>query len=215
MILYSGPLSMFGAKVQIAVLEKRLDVPVEMVPFNLTDLYSPKHPEVARINPKKQVPVLKDGDVEIYDSTQIFEYLEDIAPTCPLWPADSSLRALARRFELESDEVFFPEVVGLMPAQQARPDAEPVADIVGRVNSFYRLMDTRLAMRPYLAGDFSYADIAFFPAQFFGTFLGAPPDADLQNLAQWRSRMAERASVGDVMGAMAAYLTSQGLPTSL
>ena len=49
-------------------------------------LYEPKHPAVERINPKRQVPVLIDGSTEIFDSTQIFEYLEDAAPTPPLWP---------------------------------------------------------------------------------------------------------------------------------
>jgi hypothetical protein len=57
MRLYSGPLSMFGAKAYIAMLEKRLDFDLVMVPFNSDDRYLPKHPEVARINPKQQVPL--------------------------------------------------------------------------------------------------------------------------------------------------------------
>ena len=56
MRLYSGPLSMFGAKAEIAALEKGLDVQVEMVPFDMKALYEPKHPEVLRVNPKRQVP---------------------------------------------------------------------------------------------------------------------------------------------------------------
>src|SRR4029079_1437345 len=75
--LYTGPLSMFGAKAQIAALEKGLDFELVMVPFDFDALYTPKHPEVLRINPKRQVPVLVHGDLEIFDSTQIFEYLED------------------------------------------------------------------------------------------------------------------------------------------
>ena len=71
MRLYSGPLSMFGAKAQIAALEKGLDFDLVMVPFEMKTLYEPKHPEVARINPKRQVPVLVHGDLEIFDSTQI------------------------------------------------------------------------------------------------------------------------------------------------
>ena len=86
MKLYSGPLSMFGAKVQIAAIEKQLAFDLEMVPFNMQDGYSPKHPEVLRINPKRQVPVLVDGDLEIFDSTQIFEYFEDLKPSPALWP---------------------------------------------------------------------------------------------------------------------------------
>jgi glutathione S-transferase len=58
MQLYSGPLSMFGAKAQIAALEKGLDFELIMVPFDMQRLYQPKHAEVLRVNPKRQVPVL-------------------------------------------------------------------------------------------------------------------------------------------------------------
>ena len=95
-ILYSGPLSMFGAKAQIAALEKGIDVELIMVPFEMRALYQPKHPEVIRVNPKQQVPVLVHGDLEIFDSTQIFEYFEDLKPEPPLWPRDWRMRARAR-----------------------------------------------------------------------------------------------------------------------
>src|SRR6266511_6413405 len=99
MKLYSGPLSMFGAKAEIAAHEKGLAFELVMVPFEMKTLYQPKHPEVLRINPKRQVPVLIDGDVEIFDSTQIFEYLEHTRPEPALWPLDpvARARAVARR----------------------------------------------------------------------------------------------------------------------
>ena len=67
MRLFSGPLSMFGAKAQIAALEKGLDFDLVMVPFDMKHLYEPKNPDVLRINPKRQVPVLIHGDLEIFD----------------------------------------------------------------------------------------------------------------------------------------------------
>ena len=67
MRLFSGPLSMFGAKVQIAAHEKNIDFELIMVPFTMKEGYAPKHPEVLRINPKRQVPVLIDGDLEIFE----------------------------------------------------------------------------------------------------------------------------------------------------
>jgi glutathione S-transferase len=82
--LYSGPLSMFGAKVEIALRERGLDFELEMVPYNRQSGYQPKHSEVLRINPKLQVPVLIDKSIEIFDSTQVFEYLEDQWPMPPL-----------------------------------------------------------------------------------------------------------------------------------
>ena len=61
MRLFSGPLSMFGAKVQIAAHEKNIDFELVMVPFTQKEGYAPKHPEVLRVSPKRQVPVLIDG----------------------------------------------------------------------------------------------------------------------------------------------------------
>jgi len=121
MKLYSGPLSMFGAKAEIAALEKGLDVELIMVPFEMKTLYQPKHPEVLRINPKRQVPVLIDGDLELFDSTQIFEYFETVKPEPALWPAEAKERARARLLEHKSDEIYFPPIVRLM-ALQATPD---------------------------------------------------------------------------------------------
>jgi glutathione S-transferase len=123
--LFSGPLSMFGAKAQIACLEKGLDVETVMVPFGMKELYQPKHPEVLRINPKRQVPVLIHGDVEIFDSTQIFEYLEDLKPQPALWPEDVAARARARLLEHKSDEVYFPPVIRLMGLQDNRRIQRP------------------------------------------------------------------------------------------
>ena len=65
MTLYSGPLSMYGAKAEIAALEKDLPVDVVMVPFTDDHRYEPRHAEVLRVNPKRQVPVLLHGSVEI------------------------------------------------------------------------------------------------------------------------------------------------------
>jgi glutathione S-transferase len=110
--LFSGPLSMFGAKAQIAALEKGLDFELVMVPFETA--YEPKHPEVVRVNPKRQVPILIHGDLEIFDSTQIFEYFEDLRPDPALWPTDIKRRAFGRLLELKSDEVYFPHIIRLM-----------------------------------------------------------------------------------------------------
>ena len=210
--LYSGPLSMFGAKAEIAVLEKGIACTREFVPFSLATMYEPKHPVVAAANPKAEVPVLVDGDLALYDSTQVFEYLEDAFPNPPLWPVELRQRARARQMELESDEVFFPNVIKLMPRARAAAGPEGVAAAQQAIASFYRKVDAGLAGREYLAGTFTYADIAFFMAQFFAGFLGCPPEGSLANLAAWKERMSARPSVRTVAGAMADYLRAQGLP---
>ena len=209
MKLYSGPLSMFGAKAEIAAHEKRLDFELVMVPFEMKTLYEPKHPEVARINPKRQVPVLVDGDLELVDSTQIFEYLEELQPTPPLWPADARARARARRLEHESDEVYFPNVVRLM-GLQLTPDDPAAVTARAAAAQFYERMERTLGDREWLAEGYSFADIAFYMAQLFGERMGAPITPAEPRLQEWRDRMSGRPAVRKVAGAMGRYLVSQG-----
>src|SRR3954470_8134967 len=165
MKLYSGPLSMFGAKAEIAAHEKGIDFELVMVPFEMATLYQPQHHEVLRINPKRQVPVLIDdgpgGDLEIFDSTQIFEYFETIKPEPALWPAEPKARARARLLEHKADEIYFPPIVRLM-GLQAAPD-DPVAREARAASArFYDEMERTLDWREWLAGSYSYADIAFY-----------------------------------------------------
>ena len=213
LILYSGPLSMFGAKAQIAAAEKGVETELVMVPFDMATLYSPKHPEVARINPKRQVPVLIHGAVEIFDSTQIFEYLEDLRPQPPLWPRDIGQRAMARRLELESDEVFFPPVIRLMGLQRT-PQDEAAVQARAEIGRFYDRWESLLQDgRPHLAGpDYTYADIAFYMAQIFADRMGAPMSGRHRHLIDWRERIGERPAIRAVAGAMGRYLLAQGRP---
>ena len=213
MKLYSGPLSMFGAKVEIALAEKAIDFELVMVPFEMKTLYQPKHPEVLRINPKRQVPVLIDpgsgGDLEIFDSTQIFEYLETLKPEPALWPAEPRARARARLLEHKSDEVYFPPIIRLM-ALQDRPDDPAAVEARGLAAHFHDEMDTMLRDRTWLAGDYSFADVSFFMAALFGERMGVPFEMRHERLQVWRNRMCARPAVAKVAGAMARYLISQG-----
>lgn len=209
--LYSGPLSMFGAKAQIAALEKGLDFELVMVPFDFEKLYTPRHPEVLRVNPKRQVPVLVDGDLALFDSTQIFEYLEDLRPQPPLWPADVRERARARLLEHQSDEVYFPHVIRLMGLQSQLAEA-PARAATEAAQAFCLEMERLLAGRQWLAGSFGFADIAFYMASLFGERLGAPFTSDMPRLLAWRERMTRRPAVAQVAGAMARYLASVGRP---
>lgn len=209
MKLYSGPLSMFGAKAEIAAHEKGIAFDLVMVPFEMKTLYQPKHPEVSRINPKRQVPVLIDGDVEIFDSTQIFEYFESIKPEPALWPVEPKARARARLLEHKSDEVYFPPVVRLM-GQQTTPDDPAAVEARAAALAFYDSMEKGMGDKEWLAGSYSYADIAFYMAQIFGDRMGAPMTDAHPKLQAWRDRMSARPAVRQVAGAMGRYLLSQG-----
>jgi glutathione S-transferase len=208
--LYSGPLSLFGAKAQIAAREKGIDFELVMVPFDRDDNYLPKHPQVLRVNPKGQVPVWVDDTVELFDSTQIFEYLEDRYPEPPLWPREVAARARARQLELKSDETFFlPHVYRLFGLQDDM-DSDAARAACAACARFYAQMDSLLSAGDYLAGDYSYADIAFYMACIFADRKGAGMTADTPRLLDWRRRVGERPAVRAVVDPMMAFLASQG-----
>jgi glutathione S-transferase len=209
MRIYSGPLSMFGAKAEIATREKGLNFELIMVPFG--SAYEPKHPEVVRINPKQKVPVLVHGDLEIFDSTQIFEYLEHLKPVPALWPSVPAARARARILELKSDEVFFPHIIRLMDLRK-NPDAAAAAAAQESAFAYYREMEAILSDRQYLAGSFSYADIAFYMAQLFAERLSVPLDATTPALLRWREMMSARPAVRSVVRPMVKFLYSSKRP---
>ena len=209
MKIFTGPLSMFGAKVQIAALEKGIHFETIMVPFDANDSYQPKHPEVLRVNPKRQVPVLIDGDVELFDSTQIFEYLEDRVPDPPLWPAAVAERAAARLLEHKSDEVFFPHVIRLMGLQNEMQSA-PAVDACAACAHFYGELEQQLVGKEFLAGAYGFADIAFFMAHVFAHRKGAGMRPATPGLVAWRDRVGERPAVRQGVGPLMRFLASQG-----
>jgi glutathione S-transferase len=205
--LYSGPLSLFSAKVRIALAEKGLACQLESVPWSPLHGYTPRHPEVVRINPKGQVPVLVDAGLELYDSTLILEYLEERHPTPALLPKDPRERARCRRLELEADEVYFPHVFTLIrerfypAASGGSGDAEALAAAERAIRSEHRRLEAALGEREHLCGEFSNADIASFLVSYFATGLGAPISGDLRRLSAWFARVAARPCVArDVTG---------------
>ena len=208
--IYSGPLSMFGAKVEIAAREKGVAFELTMVPFTKDDAYEPKHPEVLRVNAvKQQVPVLVDDAVALFDSTQIFEYLEDRYPTPALWPEGIADRARARQLEQKADEVFFPNVIKLFGLQNDMQSAPAVAACAACAR-YYAEMESLLAGREYLAGPYSFADIAFYMACIFADRKGAGMTDATPRLIAWRNRVRDRPAVHAVVDPMMKFLASEG-----
>ena len=212
MLLYSGPLSLFSRKVEIVLAEKNLAFERLLVPFSQTKGYAPKHPAVLAANPKAQVPVLVDGDVTLYDSTVIAEYLEDKYPDPSLFPREPAARARCRLLELEADDVLLIPVRDLMfrseppgPDSARREELERSAlkaeDVILKN---YAALSAKLGTQDYFCATFSVADIATFMNIHHGLRLGAPPVSDHQNLSAWHARLAKRPSFAAVIAEMAA-----------
>jgi len=211
MLLYSGPLSLFARKVEIALAEKGIAFDRVMVSFDQTRGYAPKHAAVLAANPKGQVPVLADGDLTLYDSTAIIEYLEDAYPDPALFPREPAARARCRLLELEADEVLLVPVRALMyrtspPGLDAAKRAvleEQAGKAEAAILEHYRKISAKLAGQEFLCGDFSVADIATFMVVHYAMRLGGPPLHDHEHLAAWHGRLAARPAFARVIAEIA------------
>lgn len=212
MKLYSGPLSLFSRKVEIALGEKGLAFERVMVPFTQERGYQPKHPDVLAANPKGQVPVLVDRDLTLFDSTLIFEYLEEAYPTPPLLPTDAAARARCRMMELCADEVVFPHARAFFyrtdpphpdPAQrQANEESGQRAEAALR--DHFAALDRLLQSQAFVCGALSYADIAMFMTVLWTQRLKGPSIRDYPALAAWHERLAARPPFGKAAAEIAA-----------
>lgn len=205
-LLYSGPLSLFTAKVRVALAEKGVAYERVEVGWSPRDRYLPHHPEVVRINPKRQVPCLVHDGLEIYDSSVILEYLEDRWPEPALMPRDPAARARCRRLELEADELLFPQVWPLIEerfyARDPAADAERVAQAERGVRADHERLEAALGEGPYLCGAYGVADIASFIFVHTAAILGVPIGDEHPRLCDWRDRVAVRPGVREELEAM-------------
>jgi glutathione S-transferase len=102
--------STHGSKTKVVLEEKRIPYRIENLPPG--HLWK-KPPEMTAFHPLGKVPYILDGDLTVYDSTVIGEYLED----CYSWPAliprhDPRARAQVRMIEQFVDEAI---LVGNLP----------------------------------------------------------------------------------------------------
>lgn len=210
--LYTGPLSLFSRKVEIALGEKGIPHEREFVAFTQERGYAPKHPAVLAHNPKRQVPVLIDGDLALFDSTVIFEYLEELYPTPPLYPATPQERARCRLLEVDADEILFVPVRSLLfrtepPHADAATHAAHVAagkDAEIAIKARFADLDARLQGRDFFCGALSVADIGLFMTVLFTQRLGGPKLDPHPQLAAWYQRLLGRPAFAKAAAEIAA-----------
>ena len=96
--LYIGPKNYSSWSMRPWVLMKQNGITFDevTVAFDSFEAGSQFKRTIAPLNPAGKVPVLQDGDIVVYDTLAIAEYLAESYPDKPLWPADKAARAVAR-----------------------------------------------------------------------------------------------------------------------
>lgn len=123
---------------------------------------------IARHSPSGKVPLLKDGDLAIWESLAIIEYLHERYPDAAIWPRAPQARAVARAVSAEMHAGFAALRSQLpMNVRATRPpvplSAEVVGD-VGRIRALWQDCRARFGEGgPFLFGSFCAADAMYAP----------------------------------------------------
>jgi glutathione S-transferase len=123
---------------------------------------------IAAHSPSGRVPVLVHGDLTVWDSLAICEYLADVFPEAKLWPADRAARATARSVSAEMHSGFAALRTDLpMNIRAERPRRELFAEVqadIARIRKIWRDCRARFgAGGRFLFGTFGVADAMFAP----------------------------------------------------
>ena len=116
--------------------------------------------------PSRQVPVLHDGPLVLWDSLAICEYLADKEGGISLWPQDSTTRARARAMSAEMHSGF-ESMRSTMPMNCRRivNGFEPNLETRTDINRVVQLFEDALQESggPWLFGDYSVVDAMYAP----------------------------------------------------
>lgn len=119
-----------------------------------------------KVSPSGKVPVLIDGDVVVYETIAIIEYLAERFPHKKIWPADRKQRAAARSAAAEMHAGFSSlrnlAPVNLKASYPNRIDLDAVAGDLKRVEHLWGDL-LQKSGGPYLFEQFSAADAMFAP----------------------------------------------------
>ena len=148
------------------LLMRVLDLPFDE---QLVPLYAPgSKPELLLRSPTGKVPALHDGDLVIWDSLAITEYLAEQFPGVAVWPADSDARAIARCVAAEMHSGFSALRTHMpMNCRASLPGKGQTPEVLADIARICELwLDCRSRFSrggPFLFGAFSAADAFYAP----------------------------------------------------
>jgi glutathione S-transferase len=191
----AAPLKLISHKLCPYVQRAVIALTEKGVAFERIDIDLANKPDwFLAISPLGRTPVLLVGDVPIFESAVILEYIEETEPK-PLHPRDALSRAEHRGW-IEYGSAVLNDIAGLYAA----PDEAAFKTKAAQLEQRFARLETRVAATPWFDGEsFSLVDAVFGPVfryfdvfdtiGDFGILAGKP------KLARWRKSLAERPSV--------------------
>ncbi len=191
------PQSTYVRTSRLAAHEKGVDYDLAAEP--------PHAPAVLAIHPFGKVPVMRHGDLELYESSAINNYIDRAFDGPPLVPADPAGAARVEQWVSVVNTVMDPLMVRrflfayLFPqGADGKPDRAAIGACLPDLDRQIGVLDAALAETPFLAGDaLTLADLNLVPIVHYlkNTPEGGERVPGAKNLSAWFDRMSGRDSV--------------------
>ncbi|HEX3690312.1 MAG TPA: glutathione S-transferase family protein [Solirubrobacteraceae bacterium] len=184
--LYEHPFALYCQKVLIALNEQGVDYEVreEQRDFDRAEL--------AELWPPASIPVLRDGDQVIGETSIIIEHVAgtQLVPSLE-----------ARLWDRLCDQYVSDAVQAIVfDTIEERFDERALGQARGRLDMAYGMLEAQLTAHEFLAGDaFTIADCAAAPGLFYGLALHPWDEATRPQLTRYYRALAQRPSFAKVI----------------
>jgi glutathione S-transferase len=167
----------------------------------------PHTPEVKRISPFGLIPVMRHGDVQVFEARAICAYIDRAFPGPSLIPSDPVKAALTEQWvsavTTSVDRLLMRQYV-LKHATPNTPDGKPDRAAIDAALTLmptqFSMLDRAVGTTGYLVGDaFTLADAYLMPILFFMTKLPESAEmlSNVKSLRRYFERHFNRASIRD------------------
>ncbi|MEH2044181.1 glutathione S-transferase family protein [Nostoc sp.] len=200
--LYFAKASTFSQRTRVVLLEKGIDfTPIEIDLQNKPDGYT-------QISHYGKVPAIKHGDVEIYESAIINEYLDEVFPEPALLSRDPAAKAIARIWIDYANTRLVPAFNKLLRGKDSTEQEQGRKEFT---EALLYIEQEGLGKGDYLLGDqFSLVDISFYPwferLPLLEHFRKFTLPAETPRLQTWWNLVGDRSSIQAVANPVDFYL---------
>lgn len=182
-----------GHKISILLEETGLPYTVHALNLSAGDQ---KKPAFLAINPNGKIPAIVDTDTgaKVFESGAILEYVADKAGK--FLPKDGAARYAVLQWIMFQMSGVGPTFGQLNHFKNVAPEKIPYAikRFDDEANRLLGVMDTQLTQTPYIAGDYSIADMALWPWVNLHAKLGLDLNAH-PRVKRWHAQVGNRPAV--------------------
>lgn len=153
-------------------------------------------PDFLALNPNGRIPVVRDGEIIVWESHSIVRYLAAKHGAGTLWAVDPAERSLADRWMDWGQSAMQPDFMQLFWSFYRTPEPKRnprrIESAAANCVQHFELLDRHLEEHAYLAGDqFTMGDIPAATSLYRYFEMGVPTP-EVPNVHRWYGELARR-----------------------